>query len=393
MVWLNGGPSHIDMYDLKPNAPAEYRGEFQPIRTNVPGLDICELMPLQAKIADKLALLRTLQYGEATHLPEEIYTGFLGSAQRPPFGSVVTRFRGAPRDLPAYVSLGKRIYGTGGGNIAESEKPYSLGAAHGPLYVDSLESYQGKLENDVGVRNLGRHADISLERLEDRRALLAAFDQEHRALDRRAEARDMDAFTARAFDLLTSRRAREAFDLEREPKHVRERYGPQLFNWGKKLLTALRLVEAGVPVVMLQAGGWDTHYDNFGALRRLVPVLDRAIHSFVTDLHERGLDKEVLVIILGEFGRTPRISPAQKGGRNHWPETGFAVFAGAVRAGQVIGETDSRAELPRTRRVRPQNVLATIYHVLGIDPRQQIPDLSGRPTALLDDGEPIAELV
>jgi len=393
MVWLNGGPSHIDMYDLKPDAPAEFRGAFKPIQTNVPGFDICELMPLQAKIADKLALIRTLQFKEATHLPEEVFTGYVEAAQKPPFGSVISRFRGGPNDLPAYVSLGKRVYGTGGGGIGESEKPYYLGASHGPLYVESMDSSNGKVENDVAVRNLGRHADTTQERLNDRRQLLQALDSQRRVLDRRNEAGNMDAFTARAFDILTSPRAREAFDLEREPRQVRERYGPQLFNWGRKLLMARRLVEAGVPVVMLQAGGWDMHYDTFTSLRRVLPVLDQAIHTFVTDLHERGLDKEVLVLIMGEFGRTPRISPAQKGGRNHWPEASFVLCAGAVRTGQVIGESDSRAERPKSRPLSSQNVLATIYHLLGIDPKLQVPDFSGRPTPLLDDAEPIAELV
>jgi hypothetical protein len=391
MVWLNGGPSHIDTYDLKPEAPADYRGEFKPIRTNVPGFDICELMPLQAKIADKLALLRTLQFSEATHLPEEVFTGFVGSAQRPPFGSFISRFRGRPRDLPAYVSLGRRVYGTGGGNIAESEKPYYLGQAHGPLYVESMDSSNGKVEDDIAVRNLGRHGATSPERLNDRRQLLQALDTQRRLLDRRNEAGNTDAFTGRALDLLASPRAREAFDLEREPRQVRERYG---FPWGRKLLMARRLVEAGVPVVMLQAGGWDMHYDTFTALRRALPLLDRAIHTFVTDLHERGLNKEVLVIIMGEFGRTPKVQASRVGpARHHWPEASFVLFAGAVRTGQVIGETDSRAERPRTRGLRPQNVIATIYHALGIDPRQEVADSLGRPIPLLDDGEPIRELV
>lgn len=391
MIWLNGGPSHIDMYDLKPNAPAEFRGDFKPIQTNVPGFAICELMPLQAKIADKLALVRTLQFQEATHYPDEVFTGHVGAAQRPPFGSFISRFRRGPRNLPGYVSLGRRVYGTGGGGRAESEKPYYLGESHGPLYVESMDSSNGKVEDDIAVQNMSRHASTSQDRLNDRRQLLQALDNQRREFDRRGETGNIDAFTGRAFDLLTSTRAREAFDLEREPRQVRERFG---FHWGRKLLTARRLVEAGVPVVMLQAGGWDMHYDTFTSLRRALPLLDRAIHTFVTDLHERGLDKEVLVIIMGEFGRTPRIQPSTAGpARHHWPEASFALFAGAIRTGQVIGETDSRAERPKTRGLRPQNVIATIYHALGIDPKLQVPDFSGRPTALLDDVEPISELV
>jgi len=393
MVWLPGGPSHIDMYDLKPEAPIEYRGQFRPIKTNVPGFDICELMPLQARIADKLALVRTLQFVDPiSHNPEQVYTGYLGSAQRPPFGSVISRFGRSPKDLPAYVSLGKRIYGGAGGETLESEKPYYLGAAHGPLYVESTNV----AADNPALRNLGLNPAISIERQNDRRALLKAFDAKRRELDASSTAHDFDVYTARALDLLTSPGARAAFDLEREPKQVCQRYDLQQGGWGRKFLMARRLVEAGVSVVTLQAGSWDTHVGNFTSLAKLLPLLDHSIHALVTDLCERGLDKEVLVIVQGEMGRTPKISPARANlgaGRNHWPQVAFALFAGAVRTGKVIGETDRRAELPKTRGLHPQDVLATIYHALGIDPKLQVPDFSGRPTALLDDVAPITELV
>jgi len=397
MVWLPGGPSHIDMYDLKPDAPEDYRGQFKPIHTNVSGFEICELMPLQAKIADKLALVRTLQFVDpVSHNPDQVYTGYLGSAQRPPFGSVVSRFGRGPKDLPAYVSLGKRIYGGAGGETLESEKPYYLGAAHGPMYVESMAGSGGSLDNDTAVRNLGRNSLVSPERHNDRQQLLKALDAGRRELDSWSAAEDFDVHTARALDLLTSPRAREAFDLEREPKLSRERYDVQPYGWGRKFLMARRLVEAGISVVTLQAGSWDTHVGNFTGLSKLLPLLDHSVHALVTDLHERGLDKEVLVIVLGEMGRTPKIDSKRTdlgAGRHHWPQVGFALFGGAVRTGQVIGETDSRAELPKTGGLRPQNVLATIYHALGIDPRLQVPDFSGRPTALLDDAEPIVDLI
>jgi uncharacterized protein (DUF1501 family) len=392
MVWLPGGPSHIDMYDLKPEAPIEYRGQFRPIKTNVPGFDICELMPLQARIADKLALVRTLQFVDPiSHNPEQVYTGYLGSAQRPPFGSVISRFGRGPKDLPAYVSLGKRIYRGAGGETLESEDPYYLGAAHGPMYVETNVAAA-----NPAVRNLGLNPAISIERQNDRRALLNVFDAKRRELDASSTAHNMDVYTGRAMDLLTSSRAREAFDLEREPKQVRQRYDLQPGGWGRKFLMARRLVEAGVSVVTLQAGSWDTHVGNFTSLAKLLPMLDHSIHALVTDLCDRGLDKEVLVIVQGEMGRTPKISPARANvgaGRNHWPQVAFALFAGAVRTGQVIGETDSRAELPKTRGLHPQDILATIYHALGIDPKRQVPDFFGRPTALLDDVAPITELV
>lgn len=395
MVCLAGGPSHLDMYDLKPDAPADFRGEFNPIRTNVPGFDVCEHMPLQAKVADKLALVRTVQFVEPMqHELEEVYTGFPKSAQRPSFGSVVSRFRGGDSRLPSYVSLD---YNTG---TAAYESPQYVGAAHRPL----------QLAGTTGVRNLSLTRGVTPARLDNRRGLLRSFDAYRREVDTHRQSQDMDAFSARAFDLITSPKAREAFDLSREPDKVRDRYGSKNDKYiyvgtkpdspweGDKFLLARRLVEAGVPVVTLRAGGWD-HHGNvvssqggtiFVSLRSALPLLDRSIHALVTDLHERGLDQEVVVLVWGEFGRTPKISQA---GRDHWPDTGFALFAGAVRTGQVIGATDSRGGRPRSRAVGAQNVLGTLYHALGIDYREKLPDFSGRPMQLLDDGEPIPELV
>ncbi len=395
MVCLAGGPSHLDMYDLKPDAPAEFRGEFRPIRSNVPGFDLCEHLPLQARIADKLALVRTVQFVEPMqHELEEVYTGFPKAARRPSFGSVISRFRGAAGNLPSYVSLD---YGT---TTAAYESPQYLGAAHRPL----------QLAGNAGVHNLSLPHGMTTGRLGDRRSLLQAFDNYRREIDTHRESQDMDAYTARALEILTSSRARQAFDLHREPDRVRARYGARDDKYiyigtradtpweGEKFLLARRLVEAGVPVVTLRAGVWD-HHGNvvssqggtiWKSLRSVLPLLDRSIHALVTDLHDRGLDKEVLVLVWGEFGRTPKIS---QNGRDHWPQTGFALFAGAVQTGQVIGQTDSRGEQPRNRGVGAQNILGTIYHTLGIDPTQKLLDFTGRPVPLLDDGEPIRELV
>jgi hypothetical protein len=385
----------MDMYDLKPNAPAEFRGEFRPIKTKVPGFDICEHMPLQARIADKLALVRTVQFVEPMqHELEEVYTGCPKAAHRPSFGSVISRFRGRDGKLPSYVSLD---YGT---TAAPYESPQYLGAAHQPL----------QLAGNAGIHNLSLHWSVKPDRLGDRRNLLRSFDAYRRELDKQHESRDMDAFTSRAFDIITSPKARQAFDLSREPDKVRARYGSPDDKYiyvgtkadtpweGQKFLLARRLVEAGVPVVTLRAGGWDHHGNVVSSqggtiwvsLRSALPLLDRSIHALVTDLHDRGLEKEVVVLVWGEFGRTPKISEK---GRDHWPQTGFALFAGAVRTGQVIGETDSRGEQPKSRGVGAQNVLGTLYHALGIDATQQVNDFTGRPRQLLDDGEPITELV
>jgi Protein of unknown function (DUF1501) len=396
MVCLAGGPSHIDMYDLKPDAPTGYRGEFRPIKTNVPGFDICEQMPLQAKIADKLALVRTVQFVEPMqHELEEVYTGFPKSAKRPAFGSIISHQRGGHSKLPSYVSL-EYSHGT-----SSYENPQYVGAAHRPLHI----------AGGAGVHNLGLLNGISRGRLGDRRELLQTFDTIRRDLDTRRESQDMDAYTARALEIITSSQARNAFDLNREPDKVRQRYGSKdekfiyagktadSFWYGENFLLARRLVEAGVQVVTLRAGLWDHHGNVIQAvggvsiwhsLKSALPLLDRSIHALVTDLHDRGLDKEVLVLVWGEFGRTPRISQA---GRDHWPDASFALFGGAVRTGQVIGQTDSRAERPKNRAVGAQNVIGTIYHALGIDYRHKLNDFSGRPMQLLDDGEPISELV
>ena len=395
MVCLAGGPSHIDMYDLKPNAPAECRGDFRPIPTNVPGFDICELMPLQTRIADKLALVRTLQFVEPMqHELQECYTGFPKFAKRPCFGSAVSRF-GAGGDplLPRYVSLDEYA-----GDHTQLEHPRYLGEHHRPML------FSGRAVQDL-------KSDLPAPRMHDRRSLVRAFDGLRRELDAAGTADAVDAFTARALDMITSPRARDAFDLSKEPERVRARYGPKdakyiygneptpTVHWPfDKFLMARRLVEAGVSVVTMRIGTWDYHGKTSGTgniftgLKSQLPLLDRSIHALVTDLHERGLEDEVAVLVWGEFGRTPRVNNVE--GRDHWPDAGFALFAGGgLKVGQVVGETDSRGERPKTRSYGAQNVLGTVYHVLGIDPETSVPDFSGRPMKLLDDGAPIDELV
>ena len=395
MVCLAGGPSHLDMYDMKPDAPADYRGEFRPVRSNVPSFDLCEHMPLQATIADRLALVRTVQFVEPMqHELEEVYTGFPKASRRPSFGAVVSKFRGADAKLPSYVSLD---YSTA---TREYESPQYLGAAHRPL----------QHAGNAGVRNLSLAAGVSPAKLGDRRELLRQFDNLRRGLDAAPGGAEMDAFTARALDIITSPKARDAFDLSKEPEKVRARYGGKDDKYiyvgtkadspweGHKFLLARRLVEAGVPVVTLRVASWD-HHGNvvssaggtiFKSLRTALPLLDRSIHALVTDLRDRGLDREVVVLVWGEFGRTPKVVQA---GRDHWPDAGFALFAGAVKTGQVVGQTDARGERPKTRAVTAQNVLGSVYHALGIDYRQTVPDFTGRPMQLLDQGEPIRELV
>lgn len=383
MVYLNGGPSHIDLYDMKPAAPVEYRGEFKPIKTNVPGFDICELMPLQAKIADKLAVIRSMTFKQQGHTPPELYTGFLDS-KRPAIGSIVSKLR-ADADirgaLPPYVYLGDANY---------VGRPAFLGKAH-EAYIPGERA-----------ANLGRSRDVTLDRLADRRKLLQTFDTLRRDLDdARGSMAGMDAFTTQALEMVTTNKARDAFDVTREPDKVRERYGK-----GVEFLQARRLVEAGVPVVTLTArnrtvgakcnGDWDHHDHIFRCLRSVVPQLDQSIHALVTDLHDRGLAQDVGVVVWGEMGRTPRVGTQRgtTGGRDHWPQAGFALMAGGgLQTGQVVGATDPRGERPATAPYTPQNVLATLYHVLGINPATTLPDHTGRPIYLLDDRRKVAELV
>jgi Protein of unknown function (DUF1501) len=399
-VYLWGGPSHIDTYDMKPNAPVEIRGEFSPIRTNVPGFDICEHMPLQAQIADKLALVRNLRFNPNFHDPVELFSGFkkpteAGVAVRPDFGSVVSKLRSAsgPRQLPAYISLDK----TAGYEFRNG--PAYLGLAHKAFVPgERLES-------------LALPRSITLERLQERNELRRSFDQLNRAIDANGVMEGLDAFNVQALEMVTNARTRDAFDISREPEAMRARYGE---GEALRLLTARRLVEAGVPVVTLTFGGvvpnsvcngdnisatsWDTHNHGFPCLRAKLPRLDRALHALITDIHARGLDKDVTVMIGGEMGRFPVVGRGGCGatpdGRGHWVYAGFSLVAGGgLKTGQVIGRTDARGDHPVGVPYTPQNLLATLYHCLGIDPATTFPHHSGRPMHLLDNHVPIRELI
>jgi hypothetical protein len=403
MINLNGGPPHIDMYDLKPEAPAEYRGEFKPIRTNVPGFDICELMPKQAKIADKLAVVRNLQMSTNAHNEgKEVFSGFLyddpgargrlpgaKGDPRPALGCVASRLGAVRTGMPPYVSLR--------GQTHYHEVPWYLGKGHEP-FCPPLDPSGLPVVSKMSL-TLGK--DIPPPRLGDRKALLRSFDALRRDLDTTGNLAGMDRFTSQALEMITSPRARDAFDFTREPDRVQKRYGDDPYGPNRalamKFLIARRLVEAGVSVVSLDALAWDTHSDNFPICRRQLPLLDQMLAALVSDLADRGLDRDVVVVMWGEFGRSPKIyfEPGKKtAGRDHHGPANFVLFAGGgLKMGQVIGATDARAERPKGTPYRPQNVLATLYHVLGIDPQTTIPDHTGRPMYVLDDREPIAELL
>ena len=392
-VVLNGGPSHIDMWDLKPQAPLEYRGPFAPIATSLAGVQICEHMPRQAAMMDRTALVRGIRSVENDHYLSEVYSGLpRTSGKRPAFGSIISKLAPTQAALPTYVSLNES-----NSDLFDFEKPHYVGAGHAPF-----RPFKESLTDLTPVKNL--------EQLENRKSLLAAFDNLHRNLDERDAFGGLDRFQAQALQMIASPQVRDAFDISSETPETLARYGHKagkfphqtakqyMYDWnGKPFLMARRLVEAGVRVVTLHAAEWDHHSsadgDIFFALKCLMPVLDMSIAALVNDLKDRGLSDDVLVVVLGEFGRTPKITPLGPG-REHWADAGCALFyGGGLTMGQVIGETDSRAERSVNGKITFQNVMSTIYHVLGVNLDIKLPDFNGRPQHLLDDRTQIRELV
>jgi hypothetical protein len=367
MIYLPGGPSHMDMYDLKPDAPAEFRGEFRPIATNVPGVQICEHFPLQARMWDKLACIRSIVSVDE-HNDSLVMTGKSQRenmiANHPSFGSVVSRVRSANSDLPPFVSLRGMSRGTEPGFLGISHRPFS---PSGP-----------------GVENLRPLNAVTTERLNDRRAMLEGFDTVRRDLDNSIAG--LDTFTTRAFDMIASGGVRNALDLSREPQASRQKY-----QGVEQFLTARRLVEAGVGCVTLSIGGWDTHGQNFQSLRRQLPQVDKGVSQMIADLHERGLGDDVVSVMWGEFGRTPRIN--MNAGRDHWSPVMSALIAGGgLRMGQAIGSSTARGERPQDSRYTVPQVLATIYRAIGIDPATTFLNGTGRPVHIVEDRSPVREL-
>ena len=392
-VVLSGGLSHIDSWDLKPDAPAEFRGDFKPVRTRVPGIQICEHFPGQAGMMDRLTLLRGVRSVENDHYLSEVYSGLPRTAgRRPAFGSITSKLLGGPEAIPAYVSLDRPA-----GGPFDFEKPHYVGPAHAPF-----RPFDEAVDNLKPVRDAGR--------LEDRKNLLASFDSIRRQIDQSGAMDGLDRFQARALEMVTSAGVRDAFDITREPIRLLDSYGHRkgkfshqanikiLYDWdARPFIQARRLVEAGVRVVTLSVGSWDHHsganQQIFESYKMVFPALDRSICALVDDLETRGLSDDVLVVVLGEFGRTPKVTYPGPG-REHWAEAGAMLFAGGgLKMGQVIGETDSRAERARSGNIGFENVLATIYGVLGVDLNTMLTDYNGRPQNILNDKTPIAELL
>jgi hypothetical protein len=373
MIYLPGGPSHMDMYDLKPEAPMEFRGEFKPINTNVSGVQICEHMPLQAQMWDKLACVRSL-VGVDEHSDAQVMTGYSENTNRtahhPSFGAVMSKLRGnaSGNDVPPFVSLRGMSPGT---------EPGFLGIAHRPFTPDG-----------PGVQNLHLPGGVDTGRMDDRKALLTSFDSVRRDIDQTGTMKGIDSFVARAFDMVASGTVRRALDLTREEPRTRDRY-----KGVEQFLTARRLIEAGVGCVTLAIGGWDTHSDNFVTLKRQLPEVDRGIANLINDLHDRGMENDVVTVMWGEFGRTPKVNNSN-GGRDHWsPAMSALVAGGGMKMGQMIGTTSSRGEYPRDRKYTVPQLLSTLYRAIGIDPSQTFPSGSGRPMYILDERDPVTELL
>ena len=385
-LFLGGGPSQLDTFDLKPNAPADIRGEFHEISTAVPGIRISEHLPRLAAVMDKFSVVRSVTHDNSSHLPSShlVQTGYVapnaisGRNMNPSTGSVVARVRGpVSNGLPTYVAVPRPQAFAGAGY---------LGAAYNPFTTEAEPN-----EKDFEVRDLKFPAGVTPGRIERRSGLLRDLDNLRREIDASGQVAGMDAFHQQAMDMITSSSAIRAFDIRQEPDRVRERYGRT--SMGQNLLLARRLVEAGVSYVScLSGGGWDTHVNNFGEQKNvLLPRLDQALSALILDLHERGLQKRVLVNVMGEFGRTPKIN--KDAGRDHWPGAFCVLMAGGgLEMGQMIGTTDRHAAYPTSKPYSPGDVLATIYHVLGINRQEEFHDHAGRPIKILGQGEPIAEL-
>ncbi|HWB09714.1 MAG TPA: DUF1501 domain-containing protein [Pirellulales bacterium] len=388
MVYLSGGLSHHDSFDMKPGAPAEVRGEFKPIATNVPGVEICELLPRTAAMLDKFAVIRSIVGLRDEHSSFQTLTGYLmNEAQRdgrPHIGSVISRLKGSVDGaVPAFVDLFPTM----------QHRPYN---SPGPGMLGY--GFAGAKADGEDVANM-KPRSITVEQLGGRRRLLDGFDRWRTSIDS-LEVAQMDTAYQRAFDVLTSSRLVEAMDVEREDAKTRDRYGrgspkhqgdgAPLFN--EHLLMARRLVEAGVRCVTVAYGFWDTHGGNFSHLRQNLPQFDQGVSALAEDLCQRGLDRDVTLLVWGEFGRTPKIN--NQAGRDHWPAVNGALFAGGgLRTGQVIGSTDKLGGYAVARPVHFQDVLATTYRALGIEPHTFVKDMTDRPVALLPShAQPIAEL-
>lgn len=391
LVWMHGGPSQLDTFDMKPMAPTEYRGEFSPIASSLPGLDVCELLPEHAKVMDKCTVIRSFSHGNGDHWAAAhwMLTGRLGATgsdrkpRQPSIGAVASHLLG-PTTTGSLTSVNMNDGGFGYHGGAW------LGVNHNPFRYGEL-SYG----NEAGRLPTGDHKSFSLvdglteKRMMNRVALQQQLDSIRRQVDRNRTFDAMDSVNQQALDIVLSGRVRDAFDVSAEDPKLRERYGP---GWGEQALLARRLIQSGVRFVSLNTGYFDDHSNIGKALKDKLPRHDKAVGVLIQDLAEQGMLDDTLVVVAGEFGHTPRIN--NNAGRDHWPQAQSILLAGGgFKHGQVIGSTNSKAEHPTSRKIGVEDFCATVYHALGLKPNDTVIDMSGRPVHLLPGGQVPVELL
>ncbi len=399
LIWLDGGPPQHETYDPKPEAPAEFRGPLKAISTAVPGVQVSELLPEHARLLDKMSIIRSMYHDNGDHFAAAhwMLTGYLGSnavnlpPQYPSAASIITKLMGARKPgIPAYVgvpvthSVGLVPGYHGGAYLGVGFNPFVAGGD------PNSESYQ--------VPNLGLPAGVDGSRAQGRRGLLGAFDGARRDVDSSGLMEGLDQFDREAFSIVLGQEARRAFDLSQEDPRLRDRYGRH--EWCQSTLLARRLVEAGVRFVTLTFGGWDFHSSLEPGMKRVLPLIDSAIGSLIEDLEDRGLLDSTIVMVMGEFGRTPRLNTTgvpgvdPVPGRDHWGNVMSVLAAGGGFArGRIVGSSNAKGEVPKDRPVRPQDLLVTLYRQLGIDPETSFTNRAGRPISIGSDGEVIHELL
>ena len=408
-IWLAGGPPHLDMYDKKPDSPDEYRGPFRPIRTNVPGIDVCELMPSHARCADKYSLIRSITHTFSDHGggSKRVMTGRIPATptetvnDAPAVCTIVSKMR-------EHIDIGLPNVISGADEGRTNVDTYAQGSAYLSRRYTPFMVGGDPSRSNFQVRNIGLDQEMAT-RLDDRYRLLNGVDGLRRQLESNRAMAAMDANYQRAYSMMTSPEARLAFDLSREPRHVRDRYG--MHAWGQRALMARRLVESGCSFVTMVMenphingcfNNWDTHavnFDNFNDMRLRLPRYDQAITALVEDLHARGLTEKVMLVVTGEFGRSPRISRSEgprglRLGREHWPQSmSVLVAGGGMRHGQVVGSTNALGTHPHNNPLTPNDMWATVYRHLDIDTHATVLDQQNRPIHILPFGEPIRELI
>ncbi|MFO0950776.1 MAG: DUF1501 domain-containing protein [Isosphaeraceae bacterium] len=399
LVWLDGGPPQHETYDPKPNAPVDFRGPLKSMPTAVPGLDVSELRPEHARLMRKMSVIRSLHHNTGDHFDaaHRMLTGYKGSnsanlsPQYPSAGSIIAKCKGAKRPgMPAYVGLpNTHSVGLAPGYHGGAY----LGVAYNPFSADGDPNSDG-----YRVQNLALPGGVNEQRFDSRRGLLGAFDHARRDVDASGLMEGLDRFDQDAYAMVTSPAARDAFDIRKENPRLRDRYGRH--QWGQSALLARRLVEAGVRFVTLTYGGWDYHSSLERGMKNVLPILDNAVGTLVDDLDQRGRLESTAVIVMGEFGRTPRMNKTgvpgsdPVPGRDHWGEVmSVLVAGGGFRGGLAVGSSNSKGEVPRDRPLTPADLLVTLYHQLGLDPQTTFHNLNGRPVTIGSTGQVIHELI